>query len=199
MKEKFLNTSINFIGKYYSYDKKEIEKLKYGLEGLYLTLTKIVFTFILALLLGIIKEFFIVLLLFNFLRYFGFGFHAENSSQCLILSSFWFVILPFILLKLNITLNIFIILCFLCIVCIMLFAPSDTIKRPLYNKKKRIIRKILNTILAIIYVVVALMLKSNYFYTLILTSLIIEVIVINPLTYKIFKQPYNNYKNKSRA
>ena len=199
MKEKFLNTSINFIGKYYSYDKKGIEKLKYGLEGLYLTLTKIVFTFILALLLGIIKEFFIVLLLFNFLRYFGFGFHAENSSQCLILSSFWFVILPFILLKLNITLNIFIILCFLCIVCIMLFAPSDTIKRPLYNKKKRIIRKILNTILAIIYVSVALILKSNYFYTLILTSLIIEVIVINPLTYKIFKQPYNNYKNKSRA
>ena len=84
-------------------------------------------------------------------------------------------------------------------VCIIFFAPSDTVKRPLYNKKKRIIRKILNIILAIIYVVVALILKSNYFYTLILTSLIIEVIVINPLTYKIFKQPYNNYKNKLRA
>ena len=40
MKKNFLDKSISFITKYKKYSKKDIEKLEYGLEGLYLTITK---------------------------------------------------------------------------------------------------------------------------------------------------------------
>ena len=64
MKEAFLNHTINFIAnnqKDLSEDEKE--KLHYGLEGLYLTITKLAIIFLIALLLGFIKEFIITLIL----------------------------------------------------------------------------------------------------------------------------------------
>lgn len=195
MKEKFLNSSINFINSNGKYSEQDIKKLRYGLEGIYLTITKMIFIILLALILGILKEVIIVIVLFNFLRYFGFGFHAEKSYQCLILSTIWFVILPFIFLKFTISTNIFLFVSALCIFNILLFAPADTIKRPLRNKKKRIIRKILNLLLASIFVILGIIFNNSYIYSLILASLIIEVIVIAPTTYRLFKQPYNNYKN----
>ena len=49
MKEVFLNKSLNFILKNNnSYTEDEIEKIKYGLEGLYLTITKLIIILILA-------------------------------------------------------------------------------------------------------------------------------------------------------
>lgn len=195
VKNLFLNSSINFINRYGNYSEKDIKKLRYGLEGLYLTWTKVIFVTLVAIILGIIKEVFIILLLFNFLRFFGFGFHAEKSSHCLILSTTIFVIIPYIFLQLTITSNVFLILSAFCIINILLFSPADTIKRPLRNKKKRIIRKILNLIVAVMYVAIGLILNNPYANTLILVSLLIEVFVIIPTTYKVFKQPYNNYKN----
>ena len=195
MKDKFLDSSIIFIKKYGNYDEKDIKKLRYGLEGLYLTWTKVIIITLIALLLGIIKEVFIILILFNFLRYFGFGFHAEKSSHCLILSTIMFVIIPYIFLNFTITTEVFLLISVFCIMLISIYSPADTIKRPLKNKKKRIIRKILNLIVAILYVVIGLILNDHYINTLILISLIIEVFVIIPTTYKVFKQPYNNYKN----
>ena len=195
MKDLFLNSSINFINKYGSYSEKDIKKLRYGLEGLYLTWTKVIFVTLVAIILGIVKEVLIILLLFNFLRFFGFGFHAEKSSHCLIISTVMFVVLPYIFLKFTITTKVFLLVSIFCIINILLFAPADTVKRPLRNKKKRIIRKILNLIVAMIYVTIGLILSNPYANTLILVSLLIEVFVIIPTTYKVFKQPYNNYKN----
>lgn len=195
MKDKFLNSSINFINKYGNYSDKDIKKLRYGLEGLYLTWTKVIFITFISIVLGIIKEVLIILLLFNFLRFFGFGFHAEKSSHCLILSTLIFVIIPYIFLQLTITTKIFFLVSIFCLINILFFAPADTKKRPLRNRKKRIIRKILNLIVATSYIAVGLVLNNNYINTLILVSLLIEVFVIIPTTYKVFKQPYNNYKN----
>ena len=43
MKEKFLNDSINLITRYNNtYTEDDIDKIKYGLEGLYLTVTKLI-------------------------------------------------------------------------------------------------------------------------------------------------------------
>ena len=38
MKSAFLNSSIRFIKSYKDVDDKDVEKLRYGLEGIYLTL-----------------------------------------------------------------------------------------------------------------------------------------------------------------
>ena len=101
MKEKFLKSSIDMISKYQNVDEGDISKLRYGLEGIYLTLTKMVIIFLLAIILKIFKEIFFLLIFFNIIRFTGFGFHANKSSECLFISIISFVLLPYILLKTN--------------------------------------------------------------------------------------------------
>ncbi len=199
MKKLFLDKSVSFITKYNKYSKKDIDKLRYGLEGLYLTITKTIIILLLSLLLGIFKEVIIVIILFNIIRYTGFGFHAEKSYQCLITSTIFFICIPLFFLKTSLDFNIQIIISIFCIYSYLLFAPADTVKRPLPNKKKRIIRKILTTLIGIIYLLLIILLRNNYLSALLLSSLVIEAIIISPITYKIFKQPYNNYKNLKMA
>lgn len=195
MKSAFLNSSIKFIKNYNDFSEHDTEKLRYGLEGIYLTIQKLVVIAIVSIIIGIFKEVFITLILFNIIRFTGFGFHAEKSIQCLFISLFNFVILPYVLIKVMIPKTICVIICFICIVSYLLFAPADTVKRPLPNLKKRRIRKWSTVLIGIIYTLLIIIFFNTFITPLLLSSLIVEAIVINPLTYMIFKQPYNNYKS----
>ena len=197
IKEKFLELTLGFIKKYNSYSKKEERMLLYGLEGLYLTITKLIFILLLALILDIIKEVILVMIMFNVIRYFGFGFHAKKSYECLIFSTVCFIFIPLIFINIKINMNISLIISLFCILNYVIFAPADTVKRPLFSKRKRIIRKILTVLVGVIYTLVIVLIDNSYVTSLILSVLVIQFIVINPLTYMLFKQPYNNYKRIS--
>ena len=197
MKEKFLDYTINYLKKYNNYSKDEIKKLRYGLEGIYLTLTKTIVILLVSLILGILMEVVIGLILFNIIRYFAFGFHAEKSFECLLLSLFNFVLIPYILLNTSFNLITNETICAICFILILLFAPADTVKRPLKSKKKRVIRKILTCITGIIYITLAIIFNNHFISDLLISSLISTSIVICPITYMIFRQPYNNYKKIS--
>jgi len=197
MKKRFINSCISLITKYGNYSKRDIQKLEYGLEGIYLTFTKMVVIFALAFILGIFKEVIIVLILFNAIRYTGFGFHAEKSYQCLIISIVNFILIPWIFLNIKLSNIMSLSIAIFCIINYLIFAPADTIKRPLPNRKKRIIRKVITVLIGIIYTFLIIILNNKYYTSLVISSMIILMIVINPLTYMIFKQPYNNYKKLS--
>lgn len=197
MKEKFLDSTISFLKTYKSYSDLENKKLRYGLEGIYLTITKMIVILLLALILGIFKEVIFVIILFNVIRYFGFGFHAEKSSECLFLSIINFVLIPLLFTKIKVSILVGLVIAVFCIFNYVIFAPADTVKRPLCNKKKRIIRKLLTVSVGILYTVVMVLVDNYYVTGLILSTLIVQVIVISPITYKLFRQPYNNYKNLS--
>ncbi len=194
MKQLFLENSMNFICKYQSISDYDKKKIKYGLEGLYLTITKMVLLTILALLLNMFKEFILVVVFFNVIRYTGFGFHAEKSYQCLLFSTFNFIAIPFLLLHIQLS-NFFVYtICAICIFYYLLFAPADTKKRPLSNKRKRIIRKIITVMIGFIYTLMIILLNNTYWTSIILSAMIIQAIIISPLIYRLFNQPYNNYK-----
>lgn len=194
MKQLFLENSMNFICKYQSISDYDKKKVKYGLEGLYLTITKMVLLTILALLLNMFKEFILVVVFFNVIRYTGFGFHAEKSYQCLLFSTFNFIAIPFLLLHIQLS-NFFVyIICAICIFHYLLFAPADTKKRPLSNKRKRIIRKIVTVTIGFIYTLMIILLNNTYWTSIILSAMIIQAIIISPIIYWLFNQPYNNYK-----
>ena len=195
MKEKFINSSMSLIQSNKNLSSIEKDKMRYGLEGLYLTITKMIIIFILALILGILKEVVILLLLFNVIRYTAFGVHAKRSIDCLISSTLFFIGFPMLCIYLNIPLIVKLSLFLPIIVLIGIFAPSDTIKRPINDKKKRLIYKILSIIISIIYLVLSIIIKDNFLSNAFIFSLIIEVIVILPITYKIFGVPYNNHNN----
>lgn len=87
MKEKFLNNSISKIKKKNpNFSEEKLEEIAYGLEAIYLTVTKIVIIFILAFILGIFKDMLIIMIFYNIIRTTAFGMHAKKSSHCLIIS-----------------------------------------------------------------------------------------------------------------
>jgi len=194
MKQLFLNRCMDLICKYQSFSDYDKKKLNYGLEGIYLTITKLVILLILAIFLNMLFEFVIVTILFNIIRYTGFGFHAEKSYQCLIFSIFNFIALPYLLLHIHLPDFIVYVICAICITHYLLFAPADTKKRPLSNKRKRIIRKVLTVAIGFIYTLAIVLLHQEYWTTIILSALIVQAIIVSPLTYALFGQPYNNYK-----
>lgn len=78
---------------------------------------------------------------------------------------------------------------------IILYAPADTYKRPLVNRKKRLKFKFLSCVITIVYIVLSLTIKNNFLANTFLLALVVEVMLILPITYKALKLPYNNYKN----
>lgn len=195
MKERFLEKSTIFIRKYNEdYSEEDIEKIQYGLEGIYLTITKLLIIFFLAAILGIIKELIILLVFFNIIRYPAFGVHADKSSVCLISSTILILGMAFLMTKITINIPAKIIISIICFIDYLIFAPADTIKRPLTNKKKRKYRKISSCVLTIVYITLSFTIKNQLISNLVIGGLIIEAILINPLAYKILGMPYNNYK-----
>ena len=174
---------------------RDIDKIKYGLEGLYLTITKLIFIIIVSIILGIWKETLLLIIIFNGIRLTAFGVHAKRSIDCLISSTLFFILFPIICIKLTIPLIVKIILFIPLTVLIGIFAPADTEKRPLINKKKRKIYKMLSIMISIIYMTIAIVIKDNTLSNCFIFAIVIQIIIMLPITYKIFGVSYNNYKN----
>ena len=80
-------------------------------------------------------------------------------------------------------------------ILIYTYAPADTKKRPIINSLKRRKLKLISTLIAVIYIILNFIIVKNFILNALLFSLILEVIMILPTTYKFFKLPYNNYIN----
>jgi accessory gene regulator B len=196
MKKKFLNTSIKIIkNNNPKIDGVKIEEIAYGLEAVYLTVTKLVIIFLLAFLLGITKEVLLLLLSYNILRINAFGIHATKSIYCLISSMFFFVGGVYVCNYLYLPLVVRIALGIICIICLFKYAPADTEKRPIINKKKRIRHKVLSTCTGIAYLILIIIFDKDMISNYLLIGMIESVIMIHPFIYKIFKLSYDNYKN----
>ena len=191
MKEVFLKHSLQLITANKEWDEESLEKIRYGLEGIYLTIVKLVILLALAIILNIERLFLINLVFFNILRFFAFGVHARNSTQCLITSTVMFIIFPMLSTSIDFPLPVQIIIASICVLLFLLYAPADTHKRPQKNRKKRQIRKAFAVTIAIIYVLLIVMLKD--LSQIILCSLMTETIMILPITYRILGVPYKNH------
>lgn len=195
IKKNIINGCMKSIKNYYpDYDKEQLERIQYGLEAIYLSITKVVVIILLSLLLNILKETIIVLLLFNVLRTTGFGLHATKSWGCWLTSIPTFIGIPLISKYIEIPHFILITIAVISLINFILFAPADTEKRPLIRKRRRIIYKILTVIFGVIYLILTITLKNMFLRNVIPLTMLIETILICPLTYKLFKLPYNNYK-----
>lgn len=196
MKELFIRNSLRLVKSFYPmYDEDKIDDIRYGLEATYLSLTKLVVLTLVSFCLGILKEFIFLLILFNFLRISGFGLHASKSWMCWISSSITFIVGTILCKYIVIPKYVLVILSTICILGFILYAPADTIKRPLIYKKRRIMYKIRTVLMAIIYTIIILVINDSLFQNILVFAMLVELVLIHPLTYRIFNLPYNNYKN----
>ena len=196
MKQKFLNFSLNLIReKRKDIDEVKLDEIRYGLEGLYLTLTKLIIISIIALVTGVFKEMILLLIFFNLLRRTGFGMHASKSLTCLLTSGIIFIVLPFLAKLFILQLYLKSILGIIGIILIYKNTPADTIKRPLLNKRKRDIFKFRTTIKCIIMCLFTFIIEYEDINNLLFMAIYIEIFLTSPFMYKLFHISYNNYLN----
>jgi len=193
MKNLIINNCLNYISKYNNYSNEKMKEIEYGLVSIYLTISKLIVISIIAIILGIFKEMLIFTLIFNVIRMPAFGLHATKSWICLISSTIMFIGLPYLSINLNISIYIKSIMCCVGIIFMFKNAPADTHKRPIVNKKRRLVYKTLSTVLAITYAFIAILIKEQFISNCLVFSIILQNCLISPSVYKLFKLPYNNY------
>ncbi len=200
MKKKLINHIMkNIKNNDKSISEEQLEIIQYGLEGIYLTFTKLIIILLLSIILNIFKETILILLFYNCIRTFAFGVHANSSIVCLITSLIFFIGGTYLGIYLNINLTIKIILSVLSLILIIIYAPADTVKRPLINKRKRLCFKILSIIIATILTFLIIYFSNKQISNYMLIGLIEGTIMILPITYKLHKVPYNNYKTFAKV
>lgn len=195
MKKIIINRCINLIKKYNDYDDTKIAEIKYGLEGIYLTISKLIVIFTLSIILGIFKEVIIYMCIYNIIRTTSFGLHATKSWICLVSSIILFIGIPYMCITIKIPIFIKVIIGVIGIIFMFKNSPADTYKRPIVSKRRRKKLKILSTFIAVIFLIMSLIIKDNYISNSFTFALIMQNGMISPLVYKIFKLPYNNYKD----
>ena len=195
VKEKILNYCMNLVkNKYPNYDEDKLEVIAYGLEGLYLTFTKIIIIIGLSLILGKLKNVLMLILFYNLIRFFSFGLHAKKSYQCLIMSISLFIGGMYLCEYISINFYIKVMLGIICIILMAKYAPADTEKRPLINKKQRYFFKLLSLFQTTIFTIFIVIFDDRTISNYLLVGLIEATLMILPISYKILKLPYDNYK-----
>lgn len=195
MKKFIMNHAMHVVKENYpNYDQDKLDEIRYGIEGIYLSLTKTIVILFAAFILGIFKEAIIVLIVFNFLRMFAFGIHAKESWQCWISSSILFIGIPYLCIYAQLDNIIHYIVIALAVLTYILYAPADTVKRPLIKKHRREKFKVLTLLVSIIYIIIFINTNNLFIRNVITSTMLLEAVLIHPFTYRVFKLPYKNYE-----
>lgn len=194
MKDLIIGKQLNVIKKYNNFDDDKLAVIKYGLESIYILITKTIIILLVSYLLGLLKQTVIFLVCYNFIRIPSFGLHATKSWICLVSSLLIFIILPFICTVITIPMYLKIIIGLIGLAFIIKNAPADTYKRPIISKKRRMFFKVCSSIVTIAMISFSLFIEDQFLANSLLFSIILQCFMISPTVYKFFKLPYNNYK-----
>lgn len=160
----------------------EIEKINYGLMILISNSFKLFVILLIAALLGVFKLALITFFVFGILRTFAGGVHAKTSLQCLLSVMFIYFAVIYGAIYIPCTNLEKFLLFTVNIVLIMLFAPADTVEKPIIGEKhRRNLRYMALATMLILYVI-------SLFSTEIVSKVIIfasfaECLTITPVAY----------------
>ena len=181
MKDFILDKCMNTIRSSKNFDEVKLSEIKYGLESLYLMFSKLIIISFISIILGIFKYMIIFILLYNIVRMPSFGLHASKSWICLVFSTLTFIGVPLLCQYLDINVVVKFSIGVFSIIGITLFSPADTKKRPIINRKRRLVYKILSFLISLIYFVLSFVIRNNYVQNCLLFSLIVQNVLISPL------------------
>ncbi|EES91624.1 accessory regulator AgrB [Clostridium botulinum] len=175
-------------------NKDDLEIIKYGIELLFMSFTKIPIILCISCLLGILKETCFTMLIFGIIRSSASGIHAKTSFTCLI--STLVAILGGIYLSLILKINLLvkIIIFIINFIIYIKYSPADTEEKPYINSEIRRKLKIRSLITITIYFIISIVVKNKFFSNIFINILWIQGILIIPITYKMFNRRYNNYE-----
>lgn len=171
-------------------DDIKIETIRYGIKVFMINVYKIPIIFITAYMLGIFKYAVISYICFGALRAFAGGIHADRGIGC-IASSMTVLYSPVYLSNyLNRSHNI--ILFTITFIIIILYAPSDTRKKPIKSKKLRSDLKA-KSILTAITIFISSMFMPEKMSVVMAAGIFMESLLVLPITYKIFRKERSSH------
>lgn len=170
-------------------------KMKFGIEVLVTNLSKIFFILIIAEFLGILKVTSIIMLSFAFIRRYAFGVHAKSSMSCTIITSICFFVGGYMSKLLTMENGKVLLIFFIAIILLYLYAPADTEARPLIGKKLRTKLKIKVLLAGFILMVLTFSINDSALKFCISYGVLCESITITPIIYKLLGRRYKNYEH----
>lgn len=194
MKEKFVNSSIKFIMKYQECDDLKLKKLNYGLQGIYSLIVKLSVVIIIAIITKTINQTLLFLFFYAGIRTFSYGLHAKSNLACWLTTIIIYNIIPYFIKSIAIPFYVHYTILAIALISMIVWSPADTPKKPLIRKENRKKCKIISIIVVIIYAIIISTIDNTIITNSITYALIVQSIFINPLTYKIAKTKFNNYK-----
>ncbi|MBR3198411.1 MAG: accessory gene regulator B family protein [Bacilli bacterium] len=195
MREVIVSKALNIIKKDNpDFSNEKMEILEYGLTGFYMFISKSIIIFSVAYFLGILKELVIFMLIYTAIRSVSFGMHASSSMACLIGSSLTFLSVTFVCKIVILPIWFKILLGLITILLVVKYSPADTEKRPIISPKRRLVYKVLSTMVSVMMVLCSFLIKNTFISNSMICALIIQSVMISPITYKLAGQQYDNYK-----
>lgn len=191
--QKFADSLMPFLEKYNKYTDKEKIVVHYGLETLYVNISKAIIITFFSLFLGITLEMYCFIFIYGLLRTYMGGVHLKTSLGCTIFSGTIFILPTIISLNIDIFWQLGLPILLTGLLIAYKYSPADTSRKPILNKDLRKRRKKISCILISIYIIIYILNFNIILNNFIVFAVLINSIIIHPITYKLMKQNYNNY------
>lgn len=156
----------------------ERDKIRFGVRLVFNDFWKVMIVYLIAFLLDVAPATLLTHVTFFLLRQVCFGFHFQNSWDCLVSSILLLPIAVFLISNWNLGSIYIFLLAFVSTFLLLFFAPAGTQKRPVFSKEhKRYLRNKLFIRLSIVWIIV-LLLRHDYQFFALYAILLIALSVI---------------------
>lgn len=176
-------------------DEERAEVINYGVHLLFGEIPKTFLFIIIALVLGILKEFLLAMLIIMPYRAVSGGVHLKTHIGCITATSIFYcgtaylskiIVFEPIYLK---YIMIFLVWIF-GMIMVKLYAPADTENVPILRKEDRKKKKVASYIILTVSLVISIFIKNSLISNLIIFGMLMQSIMISRLVYKITKNKY---------
>ena len=175
-------------------DDERAEVINYGIQLIVGEIPKTFVFIAIAAVLGILKEFFITMVIIFPYRSFCGGFHLKTHLGCILGTSLMYCgtayISQFQLFTGNIKYAAIIVVWIFGMSMCKLYAPADTENVPILRKKDRRTKQILSYIVLTITLVVGIFINNYVVSNIIILGMFVQSITITKLAYKITNNKY---------
>ena len=176
-------------------DEERAEVINYGVHLLFGEIPKTFIFIVIALVLGILKEFILAMLIIMPYRAVSGGVHLKTHIGCILGTSIAYcgtaylskiIVFEPIYLKYIVIALVWM----FGMIMVKLYAPADTENVPILRKEDRRRKKILSYVILTIYLVISIFIKNNLISNIIILGMFMQSIMISRFVYKITKNKY---------
>lgn len=175
-------------------DEERAEIINYGIHLLVGEIPKTFIFIAISAILGVLKEFFITMLVIFPYRAVSGGFHLKTHIGCIIGTSFMYCGIPlsskYLLISVNVKYIITVLVWIFGMVMCKLYAPADTENVPILRKKDRKIKQILSYVILTITLIIGIIINNKVISNIIILGMFMQSITITRLAYKLTKNKY---------